>query len=487
MSDNVDADANGAFQRIPSESALKQAPNSELDTPSKKSKPWERSQSAMDLKNNRMRSLSVEYPEETAAGSVSEQSKVYWDLSQAEDDLNAMARRQGGKLKISLQTIHQKEEMQPGQGQPSVTVKTRVIRRMGSDSNLVPGTVNTTEYHEITLPNSEPNTADVPPSGKASSKTSRTELKFQFNQGKQNLTVTLEKAVPVLKENIKLLRADSISVQFGALQDMLEMIEQAWATPTIGRDLAYGLCDVLRSDGGLDILIENCATQNYDIKLESARVLEQSMTVGNRDAVAQKGLEIIINMAKSSHEDEAITKAVTGILESLFKHSQDTCTRAVRCGGLDSILYSCRTMDTLILRHCAEALANLAMFGGEENQQEMIMHKAAEWLFPLAFSDDDAIRYYAFLAIATLSANKELEAAVVKSGTLELVKPFILTHEPSEFAKSDKAHIHGQSREWLQHLLPLLESKREEAQSLAAFHFAMEAGIKDKQGKIEVS
>ena len=63
-----------------------------------------------------------------------------------------------------------------------------------------------------------------------------------------------------------------------------------------------------------------------------------------------------------------------------------------------------------------------------------------EWLFPLAFSNDDSIRYYAFLAIAGLSANRELEGAVLKSGTLQLVEPFIRTHDPVEFANSDKVN-----------------------------------------------
>ena len=44
----------------------------------------------------------------------------------------------------------------------------------------------------------------------------------------------------------------------------------------------------------------------------------------------------------------------------------------------------------------------------------------------------------------------------------------------------------GQSKEWLRRLVPLLLSKRTEAQSLAAFHFAMEAGIKLGQGHKEV-
>lgn len=108
------------------------------------------------------------------------------------------------------------------------------------------------------------------------------------------------------------------------------------------------------------------------------------------------------------------------------------------------------------------------------------------WLFPLAFHIDDNIKYYACLAIAVLVANKEIEAAVLKSGTLDLVEPFVTSHNPSDFAKSNLAHAHGQSKHWLQRLVPVLSSKREEARNLAAFHFCMEAGIKKQQGNTEI-
>lgn len=410
-------------------------------------------------------------------GRVSEQSRVYWDLSKGDEDMQVQSSsRSGGKFKISLHTIHQKEEMKSN---PRVSVQARVVRRMASETSMSP-TVNT-EYHEFTLPAPDSPKEDSTPSP------TKSEFKFFFNQSKPNLSVVLSKAVPVLKETIGHLRSETEREQCGALKDMLSMIEQAWATPSIGRDLAYGLCDVLRDDGGLDILIDNCDTSgSYKVKLGSAKVLEQSMTVENREVVADKGLEVIVRLAKNSKDDREMTKATTGILESLFKHSEDTCSKAICLGGLDSILYSCRTMDPMTLRHCAGALANLAMFGGANNQQEMISHKAAEWLFPLAFCDDDCVRYYALLAITCLSANKEIESDVVKSGTLELVKPFITSRDPFDFGQSDKAHIHGQSKYWLERLLPLLESGRDEAQSLAAFHFAMEAGIKAEQGKLEV-
>ncbi|KAK2155575.1 hypothetical protein LSH36_236g01016 [Paralvinella palmiformis] len=492
------ANSTDSFHRIPSESSISKS-NLEL---LKSKKPWERSQSALDLEPmvQCQRSGSAEYGDAAIGGKVSEHSRVYWDLSRMEDDgsqvtstttsSTSSSSSHSGKFKISLQTIHQKEEMKSSS--PSVSIQARVVRRMSSETSMqIPRSV---EYTEVSLPASgsppklqlseeQNGTQNTPSPG-----TSHTKFLFTLNQsGRPNLTVVLANTVPVLQDNIKQLRAPSIGEQVSALKNMLTLIEQAWAMPSIGRDVAYGLCDVLRTDGGLEILIQNCATDTTrEIKLGSARVLEQTMTVGNREYVAQRGLEVIVKLASSARDDLEMAKATTGILECLFKHSEYTCHKVIRFGGLDTILYSCRQADNVTLKHCAVALANLAIFGGEENQHEMITHNAPEWLFPLAFSSDDSTRYYAILAISVLSANKELEPAVTKSGTLELVEPFIRNHDPLDFAKSDKAHVHGQSNDWLQHLVPILGSRKPEAQSLAAFHFAMEAGIKAQQGKLEV-
>lgn len=167
----------------------------------------------------------------------------------------------------------------------------------------------------------------------------------------------------------------------------------------------------------------------------------------------------------------------------MFKHSELTCSDVIRLGGLDVLLYECRRRDIDTLRHCAGALANLSLYGGAENQELMIKRNVPTWLFTLAFNTDDNIKYYAFLAIAVLVANKEIEAAVLKSETLDLIDPFVTTHTPSEFAKSNLSYAHGQSQHWLEKLVPVLSSVREEACNLAAFHFCMEAGIKKQQGK----
>ncbi|KAK2169940.1 hypothetical protein NP493_1169g00010 [Ridgeia piscesae] len=485
----------GSFQRIPSESSLSSV-NGEVYSQHIPCIPWQRSQSALDLENKEITGghtvTTVEYSDANkSTGAVSEHSKVYLDLSKAEDELASAAAAAGwtgGKFKISLQTIHQKEEMKTTSA-PSVSIQARVVRRMSSETGVYP--VNSDQC-EVTTSGSPPpkyeeqHTVCLSPSGSGPVVHTKTYSFITYNQLKPNMTITLATAVPMIREQIQMLRSSKAVEQCTVLRNMLGLIKAAWAVPSSGRDIASRLCDVLREEGGLEILIENCSSSNYEVQLNTARVLEQSMTVGNRDVVARRGLEVIVRLAKSAKDDLELTKATTGILENLFKHSENTCARVIRYGGLDTILYSCRTRDKLTLRHCAIALANLAIFGGTENQYEMILQKVPEWLFPLAFSNDDSIRYYAFLAISMLSANKEISTAVAQSGTLELVEPFICTHNPLEFAHSDTAHIHGQSAEWLRRLVPLLYSSRKEATSLAAFHFAMEAGIKLDQGKVEV-
>lgn len=272
------------------------------------------------------------------------------------------------------------------------------------------------------------------------------------------------------------------------LDNINNVIQKAWAVPTHGHHLGYSLCNTLRDNGGLDMLMEKCVDQDLQLQFSSARLLEQCLTTENRSHVVNYGLEKVVNGAcvctKNAKTDHS--RVGTGILEHLFKHSEVTCSDVIRLGGLDAVLFECRKNDVETLRHCAMALANLSLYGGAENQEAMINRKVPMWLFPLAFHTDDNIKYYACLAIAALVANKEIEAEVLKSGTLDLVEPFVTTHNPSEFARSNLAHAHGQSKNWLKRLVPVLNSNREEARNLAAFHFCMEAGIKKEQGTTDI-
>ncbi|XP_063611289.1 NAD(+) hydrolase sarm1-like isoform X1 [Penaeus indicus] len=273
------------------------------------------------------------------------------------------------------------------------------------------------------------------------------------------------------------------------LDNIDEMIRKAWSVPTHGHELGFSLCNVLRNNGGIDVLLKNCTSDDSDLKFSSAKVLEQCLTTENRGYVVENGLEDVVNVACDCTKNGTSvdkSRVGTGILEHLFKHSEGTCSEIINLGGLDAVLSECRKSDVETLRHCAGALANLSLYGGSDNQQQMIRRNVPMWLFPLAFHTDDNIKYYACLAIATLVANKELEAAVLQSGTLDLVEPFVMNQMPDQFANSTVAHRHGQSSNWLKRLVPVLSSKREEARNLAAFHFCMEAGIKKRQGNLEL-
>lgn len=76
------------------------------------------------------------------------------------------------------------------------------------------------------------------------------------------------------------------------LDRVSQMVRRAWAVPAPhGQSLASSLCNVLRTDGGLDVLIDNCVSDDGDLQLSSARLLEQCLTQENREYVVQRGLD----------------------------------------------------------------------------------------------------------------------------------------------------------------------------------------------------
>lgn len=394
---------------------------------------------------------------------ISECSKVYFDLSKGETFEEhtgknlyfAPSRSNSGRF---LETIHQNEEL---------------------------------HVDELTLNYRSQRSISV---GSTSSMDSMDGRVFRSeNDGSIegiNIQSTFEALSISLKDNIERLKTClEDSEQVAVLNEINNLIEQAWAIPAMGRDLAYGLSAIIHQEKALDIVLKFCSTGSKALLVAAVRVLEQVLTTENREYVAATGLEPLVSMCLKYKEDRENAHMMTGILESMFKTSEDTCQRLIDLGGLEVILFWCRGQDRLTLRHCAIALANLSLYGGPENHSRMVNLKVPEWLFPLAFNKDDIVRYYACLAISVLVANKfdkKIETAVLNSGTLDLVLPFITSHTPMEFAQMDLWHRHGRSRDWLERLVPILTSKRREPQALAAFHFAMEAGIKSEQGRKKV-
>ncbi|XP_074101883.1 sterile alpha and armadillo motif isoform X2 [Cotesia typhae] len=300
-------------------------------------------------------------------------------------------------------------------------------------------------------------------------------------KARQKYSALVEKFIDLLKTSSK---APCL------LDKIHSIIQKAWSVPTHGHELGLTLCNTLRIRGGLDFMIKNCRGDDQKLKFSSATLLEQCLITENRAYVVEHGLDAVVSVAclcmNPKNKDLNYARVGIGILEHLFKHSQNTCSKVIALGGLEQLVFACRMADVEVLRHCASAIVNLALYGGAENQERMISSKVPTWTFPLALQNDENVRYYACLAVAVLVANKEIEASVKDGGVLDLIEPFLTSHNPSEFAKSNLAHAHGQAKQWLEKLVPVLSSKREEARSLAAFHFCMEAGIKKEQGKTDI-
>ncbi|KAL8580973.1 hypothetical protein ACOMHN_017539 [Nucella lapillus] len=476
-----DLESPSSMHRIQSESKLQQATVEEVDVRGKHDpyKSLERSQSDASLLRNTLQEeeeLPVRLLAVDSSKNVSECNRVYLDLSRAEpyervefaDSMASMFRSSSGR---QLETIPQDEELKTGDLSHLYTCRRSFSNDSSTSSLEDVSCVNKVKAKEVVKH------VKTAPGAKSSPEMMKT---------KTNLKSSIQIYSHTLKQKVRALQMGSVPEQVNALNELNVLMEQAWSMPVYGKDLAYSLCDILRTEKALDIIVNNLTSTNRDLLKASARLLEQSLTTDNRKQIADCGLDAVVKMTCDYQGDVELASSTTGILESLFKTSEETCSRVIKLGGLDVIIYWCRCNDRVTLKHCAIALSNLALYGGPDNQQEMTKHKAPEWLFPLAFVDDDSIRYYACLAIAVLVSNKEIEACVLKSGTLSLVLPFIDVHDPQEFAVMDTSHQHGRSSGWLRRLVPVLSSKREEAQALAAFHMAMEAGIKAEQDRKEI-
>ncbi|CAG2239609.1 unnamed protein product [Mytilus edulis] len=141
----------------------------------------------------------------------------------------------------------------------------------------------------------------------------------------QHLTSQLNVKIEVIKQ----CTGDS---HIQALHDISSLVEQAWLMPT--KDVAHSLCHTLREEQALDILIGNCASQNKELVIASGRLLEQILITKNRQKVVHYGLEILVKMAVDTKGEFDMARLCTGILESLFKTSEETCRKLTVLGDL---------------------------------------------------------------------------------------------------------------------------------------------------------
>lgn len=309
------------------------------------------------------------------------------------------------------------------------------------------------------------------------------------------LKTKLQKYQSFVDKAFQLIQQGADEQIFEGCTIVTKVMLKAWLFPKISQDLACALCDYIRDQGHLEVLLGlfTRTTISDSVRLCCGRVLEECLTTANCDLLVQKGLlkKVVATAEKlnKSHEQQRVSLS---LMEALFKHSPETTSKLIEMGIIDHILLTCkRATDTPeTLRHAAQALANLALYSCQDATKKLIQKKLPDWLFLLASQPDDSTRYYACLAICVLGSastnSKEMELAVAKSGTLTLVEPFLVSHQPSAFAQHDYRNSQGRPKEWLIRLLPLLGSKCREAKSLAAFHLCVEATLKKDQQKLEV-
>jgi hypothetical protein len=58
----------------------------------------------------------------------------------------------------------------------------------------------------------------------------------------------------------------------------------------------------LKNDGGLDLLIGNFSSRETDLRIASARLLEQTLTPENCNYVVEKGFDCLDKVVKVSHK-----------------------------------------------------------------------------------------------------------------------------------------------------------------------------------------
>ncbi|CAI4230448.1 unnamed protein product [Auanema sp. JU1783] len=270
-----------------------------------------------------------------------------------------------------------------------------------------------------------------------------------------------------------------------------KVMSKAWMIPKVSHDLSTALCDYLRDQTYLDILIKLFinTTTSEPVRLAAGRVLEDCMLLSNREYLVNKGwLKKLVGMAMKLNKNGEQQRMSLSIMEKMLKHSNSTSLSLIEYGVLDHILLTCkREKDTPItLRHAALALCNLCLYSCSEGKKKIISKKVPEWLFLLATQADELTRYYACLAISVVASAKEIGLALNCSDTLALVEPFLNAHPPLSFSEYHYKHSQGEPKEWLERLLPIFKSAKREAHSAAAYHFTMEAVIKKNQNKLEV-
>lgn len=101
-----------------------------------------------------------------------------------------------------------------------------------------------------------------------------------------DIQAVLDTSLPALRAAIRKLRTgkeDSRSEETRtAIAEIFQLVEEAWVLPTVGRQVAEEICNRIRLEGGLELLLQLQQMPDVEITYESAKLLEQILVSENR-------------------------------------------------------------------------------------------------------------------------------------------------------------------------------------------------------------
>lgn len=101
-----------------------------------------------------------------------------------------------------------------------------------------------------------------------------------------DVQAVLDTALPALRCAIRRLKSSKESSDSDeirrAVAEIYQLVEEAWVLPTLGRQVAEEICNRIRLDGGLELVLQLQQTPAVEITYESAKLLEQILVSENR-------------------------------------------------------------------------------------------------------------------------------------------------------------------------------------------------------------
>lgn len=101
-----------------------------------------------------------------------------------------------------------------------------------------------------------------------------------------DVQAVLDGSLPALRSAIKTLKSSKdtgdVEETRRAVAETFQLVKEAWVLPTVGRQVAEEICNRIRLDGGLALLLLLLQTPAVEITYESAKLLEQILVSENR-------------------------------------------------------------------------------------------------------------------------------------------------------------------------------------------------------------